>query len=126
MIFRVARLAGLGMACITAIAHVFIGSFDTLLPLLQAEVAPVIKGTFHACWHFVSIFLVFSVWSFIRKAPFAPQLALLWVAFSACFIIAGITAAGISGLLLLPQWLFLGAAGILLMVTTPKGGRDQG
>jgi hypothetical protein len=117
---RILRLSGLILAGMTAAAHVFIGTYDTLLPLLESELAPMVKGTFHACWHFVSIFLVFSVWSFFRKTPYASHLAMLWIGFSVCFVLAGLTDAGVRGLLVLPQWIFLGLAGLLMVFSLEK------
>jgi hypothetical protein len=117
---RVLEIAGLVIAGIAAIAHISVGTYDTLLSLLQSDLAPVLKGTIHACWHFVSIFLVFSVWSFFMEKPYASRLAMLWIGLSVCFILVALITSGISGLLRFPQWMFLGGAGFLLVRNPPK------
>lgn len=114
-------ILGITIAAVAAVARVILGTYDTLLPLLQAEVDPMIKGTFHACWHFISIFLVFSVWRFFKGTAYAYHIAILWIGFSICFLVVGITTAGASGLLMLPQWIFLGSAGIFTLI----GSRNQ-
>lgn len=117
---RILKNAGVILAAITAAALVFVGTYDTLLPLLQSDIDPMVKGTFHACWHFVSIFLVFSAWNFFKETERAAYLARLWIGFAACFVAAGMAISGISGLLILPQWIFLGTAGTLVLFGLKK------
>lgn len=110
------KIAGVGLATLTAAAHVFIGTFDTLRPVLLTDLHPAVQGTIHACWHFLSLFLGLSVWHFARGSQAAKCLADLWIGFALIFVAVGIYTAGLSGLLLVPQWLFLGAAGLLINI----------
>ncbi len=116
---------GILLAGVTAAVHIFVGTYDTLLPLLAADLALVVKGTFHACWHFVSIFLAMSVWHFAKATPSAKMLAWLWVCFGLVFVAVGAFAEGVGGLIALPQWiLLLPAGGLVLWGLKQTGRRD--
>lgn len=99
---------------VTAIAHIGIGTFDTLLPVMEADLSPMVSGTIQACWHFISMFLVYSVWVFWTGRNLRP-VAFLWLGFAMSFIAIGLSFDGIAGLLIVPQWIFLGAAGGLAL-----------
>lgn len=113
---RYLKIAGTVLAGMTAAIHIFAGTYDTLLPLLATDLPAAIKGTFQACWHFLSIFLVVSVWCFGRTAECAKSFAWLWIAFGTCFLAAGLLTAGYRGLLVLPQWILLCPAGALILL----------
>ena len=74
-----------------------------------------IRRAFYACGLFISILFVFSVWSLVKETTHASQIAMLWIGFAACLVIAVIVYAGIDGLLILPQLIFLVLAGLLLV-----------
>ncbi|WP_432637510.1 hypothetical protein [Albidovulum sp.] len=111
------RFAGAGLAALVAAAHVFVGTFDTLVPLLDSDLALPVKGTFHACWHFISIVLIVSVWAFAKGTALARPIAWLWIAFGICFVAAGIFGAGIDGIVAVPQWVLLVPVGVLVLIT---------
>ncbi len=107
---------GSALAILTAAVHVFVGHFDTLIPLLSADLSPAVLGAFTACWHMISLFLVYSAWQFWRGGQIAIHLAVLWISFAAIFVAVALWQGGASGLLVLPQWLFLGPAGALILI----------
>ncbi len=111
------QFAGTTLAGLTAAIHVFVGTHDTLPPLLDSDLDLAVKGTFQACWHFVSIFLVASVWCFGRETGCARNFAWLWLAFGSCFFAAGLVNAGLPGLVALPQWILLAPAGALILLS---------
>lgn len=113
---RYLKIAGVGLAGLTAVAHIFVGTYDTLLPLLETDLDLAVKGTLHACWHIISVFLAFSVWSFVKETPAARSAALLWIAFGICFFAVGIYSANLRGLLILPQWILLCPVGVLILL----------
>lgn len=102
---------GATLAALTALVHIFVGHFDVLLPLLVSDISPMVVGTFHVCWHMISVFLVYSAWCFWHGGQVALHMALLWLVFAGIFIIVGLWQIGFSGLLVLPQWVLLGPAG---------------
>jgi hypothetical protein len=118
MLTRVAAV----LAALTAAIHIFIGSADTLLPVLDADLPPAVLGTIHACWHIVGLFLAVSAWLFWRRGSGAVTLAFLWLGAAGIFAAAGIWQAGLAGLWILPQWTLLTAAGGLYLLGA--GGRD--
>lgn len=112
------KFIGVTLAGLTAVAHTFFGTQDTLFPLLETELSPAVMGTFHACWHFVSIFLVYSVWCFANNNGAAREVAILWILFGACFLLVASVSYGVSGLVILPQWVLLAPAGLLVFLST--------
>lgn len=113
---RYLKVAGVGLAGLTAAIHIFVGSVDTLSPFVEGDLDMAIKNTFHACWHFISVFLAVSVWSFANETASAKMIARLWIAFAACFFTVGLYSAGLRGLIIAPQWTLLGAAGVLVLL----------
>ncbi len=107
---------GAALATLAAIIHIFVGHFDTLLPLLSSDLSPSVLGSFHACWHFVSVFLAYSAWRFWYDDQVAVHLAIIWIAFSVIFVAVGIWQLGLGGLLILPQWILLGPSGALVLI----------
>lgn len=107
---------GATLATLTALIHIFVGHFDTLLPLLSSGLPPDVLGAFHACWHFISVFLAYSAWQFWRGGQVANHMAILWVAFAAIFVAVGLWQLGLNGLPVLPQWILLGPSGLLILV----------
>ncbi len=108
--------AGAILAGVTAAVHILVGTYDTLLPLLDTPgLTPAVRGTLHACWHFLGFVLAFSAWRFWRGGPDAPGLAAVWIGGALCFALVGLWQAGLAGLVVLPQWVFLSLAGGLVM-----------
>lgn len=107
MLFRISAV----LAVFTAILHIFVGTFDTLMPMLEADLPALVSGTLHACWHMVSLFLVVSAWVFWQGSAWARPVAWLWLGSAAIFVAVGIGQGGLAGLLVLPQWTLLGASG---------------
>ncbi len=107
MLFRVSAV----LAAFTAALHIFVGTFDTLMPMLDADLPAPISGTLHACWHMVGLFLVVSAWAFWQGSAWARLVAWLWLGSAAIFVAVGIGQGGLAGLLVLPQWTLLGASG---------------
>lgn len=110
--------AGAVLAALTAVIHVFIGGYDTLSPLLTYDIDPVVSGTFHACWHIISVFLAYSAWVFWSGRLAAVHFAILWGAFAVIFVVVGLWQLGVGGLLVMPQWILLGPAGALVLAGT--------
>ncbi len=111
MLFRISAV----LAAFTAVLHIFVGTFDTLIPMLEADLPAPVSGTLHACWHMVSLFLVVSAWAFWQGNAFARPVAWLWLGSAAIFVAVGIGQGGLAGLLDLPQWTLLGAGGGLYL-----------
>ncbi|MEP4729634.1 hypothetical protein [Parasphingorhabdus sp.] len=107
---------GAALATLTALIHIFVGHFDTLLPLLSSDLSPAVLGSFHACWHIVSVFLAYSAWRFWSGGQIAVHLAIIWILFSVIFVAVGIWQLGLGGLLILPQWVLLGPSGGLVLI----------
>lgn len=106
---------GTALAVLTVLIHVFIGHIDTLLPLLAGDLPPSVSGAFHACWHMISVFLAYSAWRFWCGGQIAVHMAVLWVVFAVIFVVVGLWQLGPEGLLILPQWVLLGPAGVLVL-----------
>lgn len=104
-----------GLALLTAALHIFVGTLDTLAPMLEADLPETISGTLQACWHMVSLFLAVSVWCFWLRHPAAPLLAAMWVASALIFALVAAWQGGVSGLLVLPQWILLAPTGGLYL-----------
>jgi len=95
------------LAALTAFVHLFVGGADCLAPLLAAELTPNAAGAMHACWHFVSVFLLSSVLVFWRGGPIAFHYAILWILTGIVFIYVGLYQGGPGGLITNPQWTIL-------------------
>ncbi len=106
---------GSTLAFVTALVHALVGTYDTLLPLLVSDLSLAVIGTFHACWHFVTVFLLYSAWVFWKKLKISSILATLWGVFGVIFLVVAFYHVGISGLLILPQWILLGAVSALML-----------
>ena len=100
------------LAAVTALAHIGLGTFDTLKPVMaNPDLAPMVRGTIAACWHFLGLFLAASAYVFwVKRHPSTNMFALLWIAFCVIFLIVGATTEGI---LSLPQWIALIPTGVL-------------
>ncbi|MEY8881548.1 hypothetical protein [Donghicola sp. XS_ASV15] len=114
MLLRIAAV----LAAFTAVLHIFVGTFDTLMPMLTMDLPAPVLGTLHACWHMVSLFLVVSAWAFWRGGAMARPVAWLWMGSAAIFVAVGVWQDGLVGLLELPQWTLLGASGGLSLYAT--------
>ncbi|WP_299962341.1 hypothetical protein [uncultured Roseobacter sp.] len=101
-----------GLAGLTAAAHILIGTFDTVLPLWRSDLPFEIQGALQACFHFVSLFLLYSSWSFARAAPGAAAIARLWIGFGLCFLAVGIAGGALWSV---PQWLLLLPTGVVAL-----------
>ena len=95
------------LAALTALIHLFVGGADCLAPVLAAGLTPNAAGAMHACWHFVSVFLLSSVLVLWRGGEPAVVFALLWLSFAVVFIYVGLYQDGPSGLTTNPQWTIL-------------------
>ncbi|GAB5471088.1 MAG: hypothetical protein Kilf2KO_41180 [Rhodospirillales bacterium] len=115
---------GAALATLTALVHIFIGGYDTLLPLLSSSLDPEVLGAFHACWHMVGLVLAYSAWRFWLGGQIARHMAVLWIAFAVIFVCVGLWQAGLGGLLLLPQWILLGPAGALVLLGSRRNQQE--
>ncbi len=106
---------GAALATLTFIIHIAVGHFDTLVPLLSADLPLPVLGAFQACWHMISVFLAYSACQFWRGGPIAVHMAFLWIAFAVIFIAVGVWQSGPTGLLVVPQWILLGPAAALVL-----------
>ena len=112
---RIANVSAAALALFTAALHGLVGTFDTLQPVLDADLPLAVRGTMAACWHFLTVFMLCSAWVFLKKRPESRMFASLWVAAAVAFIVTAVTMGGLSGLLTLPQWtLLLPTGGIAL------------
>ncbi len=111
------------LAAATALAHIGLGTFDTLKPVMaNPDLSPMVTGTIAACWHFLSLFLAASAYVFwVKRHPATSLFALLWIAFGIVFLIVGATT---SGILSLPQWIALIPAGVLACMALNAEAQD--
>ncbi len=117
------RYAATAFAAFTALLHSLVGTYDTLLALLEADLDPALRGTFHACWHFISLFLLFSAYAFWRRRASTRDLAALWIGFAVVFFGVGLWQGGLSGLMVVPQWILLAPAGVLAWLSARRAAR---
>lgn len=104
------RIAAL-LALVTMAVHAILGGMDTLRPLLDSDLPPMVKGTFHAVWHIITLVLGASALVFWKGGPAARPVGALWIGFAVIFAAVALVQGGISELLVLPQWTLLGATG---------------
>lgn len=102
-----------GLATLTTLIHAFVGGHDALKPMLMADLSAPAQAAMHACWHFVTVFFVFSIFVFWTGRSHAKTFAALWVGFGIIFIYVGLTQSGVSGLAVNPQWSILVVTGLL-------------
>ncbi|SPF81094.1 hypothetical protein [Pseudoprimorskyibacter insulae] len=110
-----------GLAAFTALVHIAVGTMDVMLPTLRSDLPPDVVGTLHACWHFVSVFLLASAFVFWRGGEAAKAFGWLWLAFAGVFVVAALWQSGVSGLMVLPQWVLLGPTGALALWASRRG-----
>lgn len=103
------------LAAITALVHIIVGGADALEPTLAAALAPNAAGAMHACWHFVSIFLISSVVVFLRGGSAALHFSILWILFAGVFVFVGLYQGGAGGLITNPQWTILLPTGLIAL-----------
>ncbi len=110
------------LAAFTSAVHIFIGTPEIQVPLMQSELPQEISLLLYACWHLVSITLAFSsIVLFISARGGASQssiytarlISYLWMCFGMIFILVAILFSGINMLLALPQWILLLPVGLL-------------
>jgi len=86
-------IAGL-LALFTAAVHIFIGTPEVHRPLLESLLSPELKLVLYACWHLVSVMLVFSGVFLLRACAASRRninrelvimLGLSWVAYGLVF-----------------------------------------
>lgn len=107
---------GTMLAAVTTAVHIFIGTADTLNPMLAAGLAPAVAGTLHACWHVLSLILLYSTAMFWRADPAARHFAVIWLGGAVIFAAVGLWQQGVMGLIVLPQWTLLAATGIVVLL----------
>ncbi len=114
-------IAGL-LALFTAAVHIFIGTPEVHRPLLESLLSPELKLVLYACWHLVSVMLVFSGVFLLRACAASRRninrelvimLGLSWVAYGLVFFAFGVVYPGM--LLRLPQWMLLLPVGMLCL-----------
>lgn len=106
------------LAVLTGGVHLFVGTFDTLYPALDASLPLALSGPVIATWYILGLFFVWSGWAFWHDAPQCRTLALVWIAAAIIFVMLALTE-GTRGLSILPQWSLLGLTGGLALL--PKG-----
>lgn len=109
-----------GLALFTAAIHFFLGGADALNPMLAAELPPESSAAMHACWHIVSVFLIWSALVFFRGKESSFHFGVLWVASAIVFIYVGIYQAGFAGVVANPQWTLLLPTGVLALLARRK------
>lgn len=113
---------GIALAALTTAIHILIGTADTLAPMLAAGLDPAVAGTLHACWHILSVILIYSTYIFWRRGAAAWDFAMIWVAGAVIFAAVGVWQQGLRGLITLPQWTLLAAAGGCMMAGLARPG----
>lgn len=108
------------LALFTAAIHTFVGSQDSLIPMLDAQIDPVAEGALHASWHIVAAFLVWSAYAFWKGGTVAKHFAGLWVVSALIFVGVDLWQSGPAGLMQNPQWIILGPAGLLAWFASAK------
>lgn len=118
---RLLLVSGL-IAAFTAALHTFVGTPEIQEPLLGSAIPQPVSLLLYACWHLVTVTLVFSalalIWSARAKnrtsAGALPRfVSWLWLLFGLVFVAVALVFSGPSGLLVLPQWALLIPVGIL-------------
>ena len=114
---RTSMLRGIAavMALLTAAVHTLIGGEDSLIPFLEANIDPIAEGALHASWHVVAIFLAWSSVAFWKGGVVGRHFAGLWIASALAFVGVDLWQAGLTGLLLNPQWAILAPVGLMTM-----------
>lgn len=83
--------------------------------MLTADLPPAVDGAMQACWHMVSVMLVWSAFVFWKGGKPAFHFSLLWLASALVFIYVGLSQSGLSGLIVNPQWTILGLTGAVVI-----------
>ena len=112
--------AGL-LGLFTSLVHIFAGQVDPVRPFLKSDLTDTAKATLLACWHMISVLLVFASsvltyagWSnSIDLLPSAIAVSIAFSVFSMIFIAVGGSFFGFNSLIKLPQWLLLLTIGVL-------------
>ena len=115
-------LAAAILAAFTAAIHIFAGTPEIAKPLLRSVLPAELRLLLYACWHVVSLALVFSAGALAmaarsrNAARYQPMVRLVswqWIAFGLVFIAVGGLHSGGTMLLQLPQWMLLLPVGLL-------------
>ncbi|OCQ22769.1 hypothetical protein A7985_02080 [Pseudoalteromonas luteoviolacea] len=109
------------LAFLTTVVHIFAGQIDTVRPFLSSNLADVPKATLLACWHMVSIVLLFSAVILSLVGWYATAqyyetvffIGVLYVLFASVFAFVGGYFFKSKALLKLPQWCLLLPIGVL-------------
>ncbi|MFW2588647.1 hypothetical protein [Sagittula sp. SSi028] len=109
---RLLPLLPAALAALTAGVHIFVGTFDTLLPVTSGTLPLMVRGTMAACWHILGLFLAVSAWVFARDGAARICLAWLWIGGGVIFVVTALWMGGLSALLILPQWILLLPTGL--------------
>ena len=104
------------LAASTAVVHAIGGTIEIHSALLNSSLPESIRFLLYACWHLVTVTLVFSAISLFWSARYdrvVSNLALpafigiFWVAFGAVFVFVALYFLGVRALIILPQWTLL-------------------
>lgn len=108
------------LATLTAAIHLVAGGKDVARPLLESSLAEDVKLTLYACWHLVSVALVFSSVALLANGIglmvsdlTVAFISVLWLLFGIVFLAVALWVAQPRGLLRFPQWVLLLPVGAL-------------
>jgi len=111
-----------GLLCLfTSLVHIIGGQIDPVRPFLKSDLADIPKAVLLACWHMVSVTLVFSSilllyvgwYSIISLYSAIMLLSGMYVIFALVFLIVGFYFFRGGTFTKLPQWILLLPIGIL-------------
>ncbi|MGJ8616851.1 MAG: hypothetical protein ACSHWS_08395 [Sulfitobacter sp.] len=108
------------LAVLTGCVHLFVGTIDTLYPALSNAAPLAAQGPVIATWYILGLVFIWSGWVFWQRANVTQTLGVLWCAGAVIFVIIALVEAGLAGLMVLPQWVLLGATGMLAVAGAPK------
>lgn len=119
------RLGAAGIAALTAVVHLFVGTPEIQAPLLQSALPQEVRLMLLLCWHLVSVALALSAlalaWAAapLRQPVAGPLVAFvggLWLLFALVAVVLALALVGPPGLLVLPQWILLAPVGVLALL----------
>lgn len=108
----------------TALVHIFAGQVDPVRPFLKSNLTDIPKATFLACWHMISVMLVFcsciltyaGSLNLVNLKASIIIISISFILFAMVFIAVGWYFFGVRAFFKLPQWILLLPIGVLGLI----------
>lgn len=110
------------MAIFTSILHTFSGTLEIYAPLFESTIDQRVMLLLYVCWHIVTVFLILSAIFLILCAKSNDKksstalvffISIVWIASGLVFVVVSMIYLGLSGIVILPQWILLIPVGIV-------------